>query len=330
MILTGPEISYALEHAEASHLRRQVETYCQLTHRKSARAIAMSGGIAAVTETVFGRKLNHVTGLGMGAHVGKQAVEELEQAYAELDLDVEIDLCPHADSTALAVLAERGYGVRAFSNTYVRRLADSDADAVLPDSVEIDLCPHADSTALAVLAERGYGVRAFSNTYVRRLADSDADAVLPDSIEIVEERGQVEGVFVPHSIAGFAVQAVPRPAILLETLARIAVARADTVLFMARQDGEIAGTAGMSVIDTPAGPIAHLYIASTLPVYRGRGVQLALLRARLSAARRAGCVMASVTARPANTSARNTERAGFSLAYTKSTLVRRHRNRAIG
>jgi GNAT superfamily N-acetyltransferase len=283
MILTGPEISYALEHAEASHLRRQVETYCQLTHRKSARAIAVSGGIAAVTETVFGRKLNHVTGLGMGAPVGKQAVEELEQAYAELDLDVEIDLCPHADSTALAVLAERGYGVRAFSNTYVRRLADS-----------------------------------------------DADAVLPDSIEIVEERGQVEGVFVPHSIAGFAVQAVPRPAILLETLARIAVARADTVLFMARQDGEIAGTAGMSVIDTPAGPIAHLYIASTLPAYRGRGVQLALLRARLSAARRAGCVMASVTARPANTSARNTERAGFRLAYTKSTLVRRHRNRAIG
>ncbi|CAH2812959.1 MAG: hypothetical protein CBCREVIR_3306 [Candidatus Burkholderia crenata] len=101
MILTGPEIAYALELAEAGYLRRQVETYreltCQLPHRESARAIAVSGGIAAVTETVFGRKLNHVTGLGMEEEpVREKAVEELERAYAKLDLDVEIDLCPYA------------------------------------------------------------------------------------------------------------------------------------------------------------------------------------------------------------------------------------------
>jgi len=276
MILTGPEVAFALENAEARHLALQVEAYRGLTKRKDIRTLEVCGGIAALTENVFGRKLNHVTGLGMGTPVSADAVERLETAYNERALDVEIDLCPHADDTALDVLTARGYAANAFSNTYVRMLSDE-----------------------------------------------DLTARPPDGIEIVTDRAVVEDVFAAHSIAGFEIQAVRRSPILLEALAKIAVARTDTTLFAAKLNGSLAGTGGMSVIETPVGKIAHLYIASTHPAHRGRGIQLALIRARLAAAQQAGCAMASITARPYNTSARNTERAGFGLAYTKVTLVKR-------
>ena len=274
--LTGPELGQALEQAEATHLSLQVAAYTRLSGRSESRVIAMSGGVAAITEAAFGRKLNHVTGLGMGVPVFSDELAELEKIYAALGLDTQVDICPHAHGSALAVLAERDYRVNAFSNTYARYLP--------PD--EVFAAPR-------------------------------------DGIEIVADRAIVEPIFVEQSVAGFSVQAVSRPVILLETLARIALQRSDTLLFAARCDGSIAGTAGMSLIETGAGLVAHLYIASTLPAQRGRGIQLALLNARLAAARSAGCVLACVTARPANTSARNTERAGFGLAYTKSTFVRR-------
>lgn len=276
MMLTGPEFALVLEHAEAQHLARQVATYQSLTNHEGVRSLEICGGIAAFTENVFGRKLNHVTGLGMSTTVSAEAIEQLEAAYTARALDVEIDLCPHADATALAVLSERGYAVNAFSNTYARTLLDE-----------------------------------------------DMETPPPDGIEIVADRSVVEDLFVSHSMAGFEVQAVRRAPVLLEALAKIAVARADTMLFAAKLGGRVAGTAGMSLIESPAGKIAHLYIASTHPSSRGRGVQLALIRSRLAAARKAGCTIASITARPRNVSARNAERAGFGLAYTKATFVKR-------
>ncbi|AMO99489.1 acetyltransferase family protein [Collimonas arenae] len=275
MLLTSPELAQALEHAEATHLSRQVATYVQLSGRDECRIIAIAGGVAAVTDAAYGRKLNHVTGLGMGAQLNSKELAELERTYSTLGLETQVDICPHAHNSVLAAMAERNYHVNAYSNTYARYLSPADVFA----------------------APR-------------------------DGIEIVTDRAIVEPIFVEQSMAGFSVQAVSRPVILLETLARIAVLRTDTRLFAATYDGIVAGTAAMSLIETGAGLVAHLYIASTLPAHRGRGVQLALLNARLAAARGAGCVLACVTARPANTSARNTERAGFGLAYTKSTFVR--------
>ncbi|MCH8620386.1 GNAT family N-acetyltransferase [Undibacterium sp. TS12] len=275
-LLTTPDIARLLEAVEAEHLRQQVEAYRQLTQNNNACAIPVCGGIAAFTEAGFGRKLNHVTGMGMGAVPDVESIAQLEQAYAALGLDTEIDLCTHADPGALALIARRGY--------------------VVTD---------------------------FSNTYARRLDDFDGKATNHEEIEIVTDKTALASVFVTHSVAGFAVQARPRPARLLEVLAQMAVLREDSSLYLARINGEVAGSAGMSVIDTAAGKVAYLYIASTLPAYRGRGVQQSLLQARLAAAQQTSCVLACVTARPANASSRNTERAGFSLAYTKCTFVKK-------
>jgi ribosomal protein S18 acetylase RimI-like enzyme len=272
VVLTSPRVACILEAAEAWHLRLQVETW-RAQGASAARVIEVGGGVAAITEPMFGRKLNHVTGLGLSGPVDEEALATLEAAYGALGLGVEIDLCPHADAGLLPLLARRGYAVNAFSNTYARTL------------------------------------------------DGVADAAAPEPIEIL--RGaEAAALFVQASVQGFSVQAQQRPRELLVALARIAQAREDTSMFVARIDGQVAGSAGLSVMDTPLGRVGELYIASTLPAFRGCGVQAALLRARLAAARDARCALVFVGARPANTSARNTERAGFSLAFTKATFAR--------
>ena len=189
-------------------------------------------------------------------------------------------------------------------------------------ATEVDICPYVDTGALQLLAARGYTVNAFSNTYVKLLGDSAPASPAVSGVDIQTITAADADSFFTACIAGFLMQANTRPLALLEALARIAMARDDTRLYVARVDGKIAGSAGLGLIDPEGEAVAHLYIASTLPEYRGRGIQQALLHARLADARQAGFSLASITARPGNTSARNALRAGFELAYTKSTFVR--------
>ncbi|WP_338551429.1 GNAT family N-acetyltransferase [Paenibacillus sp. KS-LC4] len=65
--------------------------------------------------------------------------------------------------------------------------------------------------------------------------------------------------------------------------------------------------------------IASLTFAATLPEYRKRGVQAALIAARLLAAAQAGCTLMVGQASYCSSSQRNMERAGMSLCYTRST-----------
>ena len=61
----------------------------------------------------------------------------------------------------------------------------------------------------------------------------------------------------------------------------------------------------------------------TLHEHRSRGLQQALLIERLHRAKELGCSLACVSADVANTSARNIQRAGFSVAYTEVGVSRR-------
>ena len=68
--------------------------------------------------------------------------------------------------------------------------------------------------------------------------------------------------------------------------------------------------------------ITQLFGAATHPVHRRRGIQSALLRARLCAGRARGCDLAVVTTQPGSKSQQNALRAGFSLLYTRAVWVR--------
>lgn len=60
---------------------------------------------------------------------------------------------------------------------------------------------------------------------------------------------------------------------------------------------------------------------STLPQYRGRGLQTAAIARRLNQAVEHGCDLVVVVTRGGTTSQRNVERFGFTVAYSKATLA---------
>jgi predicted acetyltransferase len=64
--------------------------------------------------------------------------------------------------------------------------------------------------------------------------------------------------------------------------------------------------------------VALLAGACTIPEYRNRGAQRALLQARLRYGAERGCDLAMMVAAPGSASQRNAERQGFRIAYTRT------------
>lgn len=88
--------------------------------------------------------------------------------------------------------------------------------------------------------------------------------------------------------------------------------------YVARLEGVIAGAAALRI----DGTIAQFSGAGTRPGYRRRGVQSALLRARLRDAAAAGCTVGVVVTQPASQSQQNVQREGFALLYARQLLVK--------
>lgn len=85
-------------------------------------------------------------------------------------------------------------------------------------------------------------------------------------------------------------------------------------LYLARVGGTPAGAALLTLEDD----LGYLANASTLPEFRRRGVQTALIAARIADAADAGCDAVSSQAEFGSASQRNLERAGLRVAYTKA------------
>ena len=92
----------------------------------------------------------------------------------------------------------------------------------------------------------------------------------------------------------------------------------NTQCFLARIDGRVVGGATLAV----RGRIAGLFGASTLPEFRNRGVQTALLHTRLRSAAEAHCELAVSLAQPGSRSQRNITRLGFQTLYTRVKFER--------
>jgi GNAT superfamily N-acetyltransferase len=96
-------------------------------------------------------------------------------------------------------------------------------------------------------------------------------------------------------------------------------AAAGVVRYVALRDGVIAGGASYRIAEG----VAQLTGAATVPTHRRRGVQTALLSARLADAAAAGCDLAVITTQPGSKSQQNAQRRGFDLLYTRAVLMKR-------
>jgi GNAT superfamily N-acetyltransferase len=68
--------------------------------------------------------------------------------------------------------------------------------------------------------------------------------------------------------------------------------------------------------------VALLSADGVVPLYRGRGLQLALIHARMAWAAEHGADVVTSSTEPATASQRNYEKAGFRCAYPKLVMVR--------
>jgi hypothetical protein len=182
---------------------------------------------------------------------------------------------------------------------------------------QVDLCPMHDAAVFEMFKQRGYAIAELNNVLYRKLDPEENFPAPPEGCEIrrgkIEEAATasaiVEGAFFPDG-APEAYRGLLEPFYQMEGAAT----------FMAVADGKIvACAAGLAI---PQHRVFALCGAGTLAEFRGRGLQTALLRARLAAAVEAGCEYAVVVTQGGTTSQRNCERLGFHVAYSKVTVIK--------
>lgn len=213
-------------------------------------------------------------------------------------------------------------------------LADA-ADWLLAGGAEamVELCPHAHPSAMEACAALGFVIdsrtessgatRGFDTVLFRDLREASPERlgveppaglaiehVDPSSPERV--RAFVDACLTPAS------PGAPAPPEGVRAAVERCVSHPRNASFAALASGRIVGVGSADLCDDVAG----LYGAKTLAQFRRRGVQSALIGARLAIGAAHGARIATLCSRPGGASERNALRLGFRVAYTKTLLVR--------
>jgi GNAT superfamily N-acetyltransferase len=171
---------------------------------------------------------------------------------------------------------------------------------------------------LKLLNERGYRPIEYSNVLVRELTGDDA-RTLTNTTSNVRVRRPAEDEVESYSrvvVKSFFENTEIAPEFL--NIFKSCFFAAGAFFFLAEVDGVAAGGGMMSIHQG----VASLGGAGTLPEFRNRGVQRALLLARIALATESGCDLAMVATNPGSGSQRNVERLGFRIAYTRTKFLR--------
>jgi ribosomal protein S18 acetylase RimI-like enzyme len=185
-------------------------------------------------------------------------------------------------------------------------------------AVNIETCPLADPSLLKLLNERGYRPIEYSNVLVRELTGDDA-RTLTNTTSNVRVRRPAEDEVESYSrvvVKSFFENTEIPPELL--NIFKSCFFAAGAFFFLAEVDGVAAGGGMMSIHQG----VASLGGAGTLPEFRNRGVQRALLVARIALATESGSDLAMVATSPGSGSQRNVERLGFRVVYTRTKFLR--------
>jgi GNAT superfamily N-acetyltransferase len=173
------------------------------------------------------------------------------------------------------------------------------------------------------LVDRGYRPVSFENVLGHDLGSSEARSatgVVVREAQPVEAEEVAEVMatgFANPDVGGVGGEPAP-PADVIRRWARETLALTGFRAYVALVEGQLAGAAAMRLDDG----VAQFSGAATLPVFRRRGAQTALLTYRLEVARRAGCDVGVIVTQPASKSQENSERRGFRLLYARQLLIK--------
>ena len=181
---------------------------------------------------------------------------------------------------------------------------------------QISLCPLADRSLAELINAAGYRLEMFLHAWYRTLLPDEVYPPPGPGIVVRPIRPAEADLWTRVAFSGGLDSDDARPDRTVIIAAYPYMAH--TTCYLAWRDGVPAGAAALA---RHAG-VASLFGASTRPCCRNRGVQAALLAARLADAAAAGCDLAMAHTEPGSPSQRNVERLGFRLAYTKALLRR--------
>lgn len=180
-------------------------------------------------------------------------------------------------------------------------------------AVRIELNPFCEPSLSGKLGARGYRVERFLQVWYRQ------PTPVPPSVPGVEVRPVRPGEELRWAELFFLAY-LGRPAVSEQELAGgVGIVRTQgNTCFLALQNGEPRGVGVVSVTDG----VALLSADGVVPLYRGKGLQLALIQARMAWAAEHGADLVTASTEPATASQRNYEKSGFRCAYPKLVMVR--------
>ncbi|MGH9884023.1 MAG: GNAT family N-acetyltransferase, partial [bacterium] len=189
------------------------------------------------------------------------------------------------------------------------------------DVVRVELATVAMAASGTLLTERGYRLLGFEDVWLRPptapdLVDSSGVDVRRVATLDSWRTATIEAVACPDG-TGSPVDQLSRKTI--EVAINDVLEASGFDRYVASVDGMVVGAASMFVHEG----VALLTGSATLPGFRRRGVQTALIAARLDAARSRSADLAAITTPPASRSGANAARRGFALCYTRAILVGR-------
>lgn len=176
----------------------------------------------------------------------------------------------------------------------------------------LELSPAADPHLWPLLAKRGYRVHQFQQLWVRSLTDAGGSST-PPSVRVAE----VPEADTFNRVVGCGFMErddwqTGEPPFFTP------LGLTDAWGFLAFVEGEPAGGGMLGITEG----VATLSGDGVMPRFRGRGLQKALIQARLAFARDRGCDVACAGTAPSTPSQRAYEACGFRVAYPKVEMAR--------
>ncbi len=215
-------------------------------------------------------------------------------------------------------------GVFRFGSADVGRLAEVLAGYPAAARPPFHLTPvDARADVMRALADAGYAAAAFRQAVLYGLPMSAA-AAPPPRVTIEPVAADTVDALVSVVLDGFDYPPQWRAATEVRARHRFGVTGAH--LYLARVDGEPAGSGGLTV---GCNGFATLGWGAVVPRFRGRGVHMALIAHRSAVARAAGVRIVVGAAEFGSTSFRNQQRAGLRLGYLSTTWRPRVQQGAI-
>jgi GNAT superfamily N-acetyltransferase len=263
----------------------EIARVLQRTHPEiGAECMEMAGGHAvfAGLNSPVGRAI----GLGLDGPVTAAQLDEVEEFYKRHNAPSQVDITPVTHGSLLELLKTRGYAMTELNNVMARKLEPEERFDESVPGLEFRACAPQETQLWTHTMLRGF--------FPEQQIPEGWDKLLAPMAQVTDSLAMLVWTSEnPHPVA-------PNPG-------------------ATRVGQPVAGCGGLISRE-------HRMIAlggtSTLPEYRGRGIQTAAIGRRLNRAIKEGCDLAVVVTLGNTTSMRNAERLGFTLAYSKATVIK--------